>query len=178
MSQLSSRIGAVLAAFACIMAAPATAKDKAPAPRPAQIDKLYSCRDVADPTERLACFDREVAALSAADQAREITFADRETIKKTRRGLFGFTLPDFGIFGGDDEDKVESVETTVVSASEAGTGGYRIEMADGSVWVQTDGKRMPLRPRPGQKIVIKPAALGAYFLSLEGRPSVRVRRER
>ncbi|MGN6596423.1 hypothetical protein [Sphingopyxis terrae] len=178
MSQLSSRIVALLAAFACIAAGSVAAKDKTPAPRPVQIDKLYSCREVADSTERLACYDREVAALSVADQAREITFTDKETVKKTRRGLFGFTLPDFGIFGGDDEDKVESVETTVVSASDAGGGRYRIEMADGSVWVQTDNKIMPLRPRPGQKILIKSAALGTYFLSVEGRPSVRARRER
>ncbi|SEH17738.1 hypothetical protein SAMN05428974_2316 [Sphingopyxis sp. YR583] len=160
-------------------AIPVAAKDKAPPPRPAQIQELYNCRDIADASARLACFDREVGELQAADTNREISFADKETVKKTRRGLFGFDLPDFGLFGGDDEEeKVKSVETTVTSASMTKDGGYRIAMADGSVWVQIDNKRMPLAPRPGQKIEIKTASFGTYFLSLEGRPSIRVRRER
>ena len=57
-------------------------------------------------------------------------------------------------------------------------GRYRIAMADGSVWLQIDDRRMALSPRPGQKIQIKTASLGSYFLSLEGRPAIRVRRER
>jgi len=157
---------------------PAAAKDKAPPPRPAQIEELYGCRDIADAAARLACFDREVGELQAADASHEISFADKETVKKTRRGLFGFDLPDLGLFGGDDTEKVKSVETTVTSASVTNDGGYRIAMADGSVWVQIDNKRMPLAPRAGQKIEIKTASFGTYFLSLEGRPSIRVRRER
>lgn len=171
------RLGAPIVLIACT-AAPAVAKDKEAPPRPAQINELYACRDIADSTARLACFDREVGELSAADQAREITFADKETVKKTRRGLFGFTLPSLGLFGGDDDaDKIERVETTIASVAD-GADGYRMEMADGSLWVQTDGKRMPLRPRIGQKVEIKSGTLGTFFLSLEGRPSVKVRRER
>jgi hypothetical protein len=177
MLHLSLRLIAPLALLGITM--PATAKDKAPLPRPAQIQELYGCRDIADAAARLACFDREVGELQAADASREISFADKATVKKTRRGLFGFDLPDFGLFGSDDEeDQVKRVETTVVSASNTSDGGYRIAMADGSVWVQIDNKPMPLAPRPGQKIEIKTAALGTYFLSLEGRPSIRVRRER
>lgn len=179
MLRLSLRIFAPFSIVACAAAMPASAKDKAPPPRPAQIQQLYDCRDITDAAARLACFDREVGELQTADTQREISFADRETIKKTRRGLFGFDLPGLGLFGGDDdEEAIKSVETSVASASNTSDGGYRITMADGSVWVQIDNKRMPLAPRPGQKISIKSAALGTYFLSLEGRPSIRVRRER
>lgn len=179
MPKLPLRLAAPAAVIALAANVPVAAKDKESPLRPAQIQELYACRDIVDPAQRLACFDREVGELSAADQAREISFADKETVKKTRRGLFGFSLPDFGIFGGgDDEDKIERIETKVVSASDAGYGRYRIEMEDGSVWVQTDNKIMPLRPRPGQKIEIKAGTLGTYFLSLENRPSIRVRRER
>src|SRR3546814_12265145 len=59
-------------------------KDKSPVDRPAQIQERYACRDIADAAARLACFDREVGELSSADQAREITFTDRETAKKAR----------------------------------------------------------------------------------------------
>lgn len=177
------RTGSAMLAGACALimlgVPPAFAKDKEPPPRPKQIQELYACRDVADAAARLACFDREVGELQAADAGSEIRFADKETVKKTRRGLFGFDLPDFGLFGGDDdEDKIKSVETTVAAVSNTSDGGYRIEMADGSVWAQIDNKRMPLAPRTGQKIVIKSASFGTYFLSLEGRASIRVRRER
>mgnify|MGYP001610554650 CR=1 FL=1 len=174
----SFRLIAPLAIFVTAAGVPAAAKDKVPPPVPVQIQELYACRDIGDPSARLACFDREVGELQVADTQREISFTDKETVKKQRRGLFGFDLPDLGIFGGDDEDKIKSIETTVTSASDIGNGSYRITMADGSVWVQIDNKRMPLAPRSGQKIVIKTAALGTYFLSLEGRPSIRVRRER
>lgn len=179
MLHMSLRIFAPFVMIACAATMPASAKDKAPPPRPAQIQQLYDCRDIADAAARLACFDREVGELQTADTQREISFADKETIKKTRRGLFGFDLPDLGLFGGgDEEEAVKSVETSVASASGTSDGGYRIAMADGSVWVQIDNKRMPLAPRPGQKIEIKSASFGTYFLSLEGRPSIRVRRER
>ncbi len=172
-------IGIGLLPLGLVFSGSLAAKDKQPLPRPQQIQNLYNCRDISNSTERLACYDREVGGLQTADTNREITFADKETITKTRRGLFGFSLPKLGIFGGDDdEDEVKHVETTVRSASADGFGRIRIEMADESVWVQTDNKIMPLRPRAGQKIEIKSASLGTYFLSVEGRPSIRVRRER
>lgn len=177
MPHLSMRLIAPFVLLA--MAAPAAAKDKQPPPRPAQIQELYNCRTIADQSARLACFDREVGELETADTQRDITFADRETVKKTRRGLFGFTLPSLGLFGGDDdEDELKSIDTTVASASQVADGRYRIAMADETVWLQIDDRRLPLAPRPGQKIQIKTAALGSYFLSVEGRPSIRVRRER
>ena len=81
MLQLSSRVAAPLVLLAGALAVPAAAKDKLPSERPAQIEELYACRDLADAAARLACFDREVGELSSADQAREITFTDRETAK-------------------------------------------------------------------------------------------------
>ena len=101
----SFRLIAPLAIIATVTAVPAVAKDKAPPPLPTQIQELYACRDIGDAAARLACFDREVGELSAADQAKEITFTDRETAKKTRRGLFGFSFPKLGgIFGGDEDE--------------------------------------------------------------------------
>ncbi|MGB3318993.1 MAG: hypothetical protein WA978_06370 [Sphingopyxis granuli] len=174
----SSHLAALFVLLACCVA-PAAAKDAKEQPlRPMQIQELYNCRDIADPTERLACFDREVGELQTADIQRDITITDRATVQKTRRGLFGFTLPDFGLFGGGDEDEIKSIESTVASASQVDGGRYRIALADDSVWVQTDDRRLALAPRAGQKIQIKTASLGTYFLSLEGRPSIRVRRER
>ena len=89
----SFRLIAPLAVFAVVTAVPAAAKDKAPPPLPAQIQELYACRDIGDAAARLACFDREVGELSAADQAREITFTDRETAKRRGAGCSVFPFP-------------------------------------------------------------------------------------
>lgn len=170
---------ALLALPWALLGAKEASREKDLAPVPAQVQQLFNCSAVANGDGRLACFDREVAALQQARIARDIIFVDRVSAQKTRRGLFGFDLPNLGLFGGgDEEEAVKSVETSVASASGTSDGGYRIAMADGSVWVQIDNKRMPLAPRPGQKIEIKSASFGTYFLSLEGRPSIRVRRER
>lgn len=178
MLQLSSRVAAPFVLLACALAGPAAAKDKLPPARPAQIQELYACRDIADSAARLACFDREVGELSSADQAREITFTDRDTAKKARRGLFGFSFPKLGgIFGGD-EDEVKEVETTIRSASIDRSGKYTLVMEDDAVWVQIDTTKLPRQPKPGQKIKIKVATMGSYFATIEGGRSFRMKRDR
>lgn len=178
MFQLSSRFAASLAVLACVAALPAAAKDKASPVRPAQIQELYACRDIADAAARLACFDREVGELSSADAAREITFTDRETAKKARRGLFGFAFPKLGgIFGGD-EDEIKEVETTIRSASIDRSGKYTLVMEDDAVWVQIDTTRLPRQPKAGQKVKIKVATLGSYFATIDGGRTIRMKRDR
>ena len=179
MLQLSSRIVAAVAVMGCLFVTPASAKDKDKAPpRPAQIEQLYACRDIADPAQRLACFDREGGSLASADEAREIVFTDRETAKKTRRGLFGFSFPKLGgIFGGD-EDEVREIDTVIKSVSMNQSGKYVMTMEDGAVWSQIDTTVLPRQPKPGQKIHIKTATMGSYFASVEGGRSIRMKRDR
>ena len=174
----SFRLIAPLAIVVAVAGVPAGAKDKAPPPVPVQIQELYACRDIADPSARLACFDREVGELSAADQAKEITFTDRETAKKARRGLFGFSFPKLGgIFGGD-EDEVREIETTIRSVSMDRSGKYILTMEDDAVWVQIDTTRVPRQPKPGQKVKIKTATMGSYFATIEGGRTIRMKRDR
>ncbi len=177
MLQLSSRFAAPFVLLACGLSVPAAAKDKLPSERPAQIQQLYACRDIADASARLACFDREVGELATADQAREITFTDRETAKKARRGLFGFSFPKLGgIFGGD-EDEVKEIETTIRSVSVDRSGKYALTMEDDAVWVQIDATSLR-QPKPGQKVKIKVATMGSYFATIEGGRSIRMKRDR
>lgn len=181
MPQLSPRFLPPLALLACVTAIPVAAKEKDPSPRPAQVQELYGCRDIADPTERLACFDRAVGDLATADSRREISFSDRATMKKARRGLFGFSLPNLGaLFGGDDseEEQVTSIDTTIKAVSMNGAGKYRLTLEDDAVWMQIDGMGTVYEPRPGQKIHIKAAALGSYLARIQGGRAFRIRRER
>ncbi len=164
--------------IACSAAVPASAKgNDAPLP-PAQIRALYACRDIADAAARLACFDRAVGELSAADAAREITFTDRETARKARRGLFGFSFPKLGgIFGGD-EDEIREIETTIRAVSMDRSGQYTLVMEDDAVWSQIDTTRLPRQPKPGQKVKIKTATMGSYFATIDGGRTIRMKRDR
>lgn len=172
------RLIAPLAVLAAAASVPAAAKDKAPPAVPSQIKELYACRDIGDAAARLACFDREVGELSAADQAKEIVFTDRETAKKTRRGLFGFSFPKLGgIFGGDD-DEIKEIETTLRSVSVDRSGKYTLVMEDDAVWVQIDTTKLPRQPKPGQKVKIKVATMGSYFATIDGGRTIRLKRDR
>ena len=101
----------------------------------------------------------------------------RDDVRKTRRSLFGFTLPKLPFFSGDDTDKDEQpdeIETTVKTARATRDGNFTVVMADDAVWRTTE----PLRkmPRTGDKVKIKKAALGSYFLSVGGLRGVRAMR--
>lgn len=170
-----------LASTGLLVAMPAAAKDKDSSARPALIEQLYGCRDIADAAARLACFDREVAGLSAAEEKREISFADKAAVEKARRGLFGFSFSSLGsLFGGggdDDKDgRISQIETTLRSVSYAGT-KYRFTLEDGAVWQQTDTIDPSRQPRAGDKIEIKAGAMGSFMAKVEGGRAMRVKRE-
>lgn len=178
MSRLSPQF-AVLFVLLAGTAAPVVAKDKEATVRPAQIQQLYGCRDMADPTARLACFDREVGELAAADAASEIRFADKETSREARRGLFGFAIPNLDrLFGSDEEKTDEQLQTTLKAVSTTELGRYRLTLADGAVWVQIEDMGLIRPPRAGQTIEIKKGAIGSYFGKVDGGRAIRIRRER
>lgn len=167
-----------LAGLALLAAAPVNAKDKE-AKRAAPVQQIYDCRAIADDAQRLACFDRTVAALEVAETKREVTIADKEIVKETRRGLFGFSLPRIGLFGGDgDEEEIKEIEAVVKSATIDRSGKYRIVMQDGAVWQQIDTTRLPREPKPGQKVKIKVASMGSYFANVDGQRAIRMKRDR
>ena len=168
----------VFGALICVALArpvPAMAQDSTALKTPAQFSAVIACRAIADEAERLACFDSQVAALAKAADDKDIVIADRESVRETRRGLFGFSLPKINLFGGDDADEFQEIDTTIASARPIGYGYYSIELADGARWEQTDGK-LVLSPKSGQKIKIKRGALGTFFANVNGQPGIRVRR--
>jgi hypothetical protein len=150
--------------------------------RPEVLSRVTACRAISGAAERLACFDREVAALEAAAAAQEIAVVDREQVRRTRRSLFGLRLPDLGIFGDDDDGEgediaaVREISSTVSSFYTGADGRMHYALADGSVWVQTDGRRQ--RPSRGEPIRIRRGALGSYIANISERAGFRVIRQR
>ena len=146
-------------------------------PPPAQVTALLNCRTITDSAERLACYDKTAATIGEAVARRDLVVMDRESVKKTKRGLFGFAIPNLGIFGDDDNEvEIKQIEGTVVSTAFNADGGYIFRLADGSRWSQMDSKPFAIPPRSGDKVVVKKGSLGSFFLTIEGMAGVKVRR--
>lgn len=167
------------AAAAALFAAPASAQQPA-AQRPQVLTRVLDCRSIQAAAERLACFDREVAAMQAAEASRELVVVDRQQLRRARRSVFGLVLPDLELFsGGDDEDEgVSQIESTISRLSRNPYGKYTFILPDGARWIQIDSRELGLEPRVGQPIRIRRAAGGSYLANVNQQVAIRVRRER
>ena len=144
---------------------------------PAQVQRLLACRATADQAQRLACFDRESAAMEQAVASKNLVFIDRERVTQARRSLFGFSVPSFGgLFGDKDENAIKQIESTVASSGRSPDGGWTITLADNSVWAQTDDTTLALSPKKGQKVIVRRGTLGSFHLSVNGQPGLKVKR--
>jgi len=154
----------------------AVAQNPAREAPPAAFARAVQCRAIANAQERLACYDREVAALEQAERSSEIRVVDRQQVSRTRRTLFGLTLPDINIFGGDnDGEAITEITSKLRSVSQDGNGKYLFELEDGARWRQIDTRNL-VNPRAGQPIRIRRAAMGSFLANVGSQTAVRVRR--
>lgn len=153
-----------------------------PGASPRALDQVLGCRAITDDTKRLACFDQSVRDLQDAAAKRDIVVVDQEQVRETRRSLFGFSLPDIGIFGGgkttakNDAGDLKEITAVVRSVRQDASGNWIIVLEDGAIWHQTGGM-IAVPPRSGEQVTIKRAALGSYFLRVGKQPGVKARRE-
>jgi hypothetical protein len=146
--------------------------------RAAAFKKLIDCRSLADTAQRLACYDRETAALDAAETRREIVVLDRAQVTKTQRTLFGLPLPNLKIFGDDSSEAQKEITTTIKRAWTHSNGKWAFELADGAHWAQTDSRELVFEPEAGQPIRIRRAAVGSYMANIDRQTAIRVERIR
>ena len=176
---MARRAGIRIALIATLAtsAGPALAKEK-PAASPL-VTAIDRCRQIPDPTQRLACYDAAAGALVQATNSGAVAVVDENEVKKVRHSLFGFSLPKVPFFSGDTtaneaQDKIDSTITKVTALS---NGYYQLVIADNNaVWVTTDDSISFYPPKPGQKIEIVRGALGNYFLRINGQVGVRGKR--
>ena len=147
------------------------------------LEQVSACQSITSDTERLACFDREIAKLSAAVESREIRIVDRDEVKEARRGLFGFSFPRIGLFNDrDDEgeednpDRITSVEEPITAFGFTSSGKAYFTIGSGARWVQTDNRPVLGDPEIGELVKIEQAALGSYKANIGSRRAIRVRR--
>lgn len=163
----------LIASFALIGAAAGDARNVQTG-TPAQVQRLLACRNITAPDQRLACYDRETAAMNQAIASQDLVMIDKERAKAAGRSLFGFSIPNFGgLFGSNGE--ISQIDGTIKSASHNSDGGWIITLEDGSVWTQTDD--WPgLDARKGKKVIVKRGVLGSFWLSVPGQNGIKVKR--
>jgi hypothetical protein len=153
-----------------------------PVPASAQdadyLAELKACRSIEDEDDRLECYDSKVGAMVSASDAGDVRIVDREDVRRTRRQLFGFTVPDLDILEGDEQDKEasEMLETTVTSARQLTNMSWRFTTAENAVW---EINNAPARFRPinaGDTVIFKEASLGYYFVRINGQMGVKGKR--
>ena len=149
------------------LAAPPAAAGSTPEP----VKELAACRAIAGAAERLACYDRAAEGLQEAIKRQDVVIVDKQEMQRTRRSLFGFTLPRIGPFKGQEEEK--EITTTVAGVRSIGNGLWELRLPDGAVWQTVEANSYNDDPRTGQKIVIKRGLLGNYFIRVGADRSVR-----
>ena len=106
-----------IAAVGLLAAAPASAQKMPKTTTPKIFENVVQCRSIQDSAERLACYDRGVAALDTAQKSNELYVADKAAMKEARKGLFGFALPNLKIFGDEDLGDLDELETKIAGVS-------------------------------------------------------------
>lgn len=171
---------AALGGFACLAVA-ASGQDGDPA-RVDHLEALKACQQIADPTGRLDCFDRAVSTMVSATEEGELQLVDKDEVTKTRRRLFGFALPDLGIFkgpGDGEDDELDRLQSTITRVVSVRRDTITFEIEEGGVWEITNAKGRTLRAiKPGAPVEFKKAALGSYFIRVSGQIGVKGRRIR
>lgn len=145
----------------------------------ALVEGLRSCRTLVAAEAKAACYDAKAGALLDALDAGDVRLVDREQLRKTKRQLFGITMPDIDILksdGKDEEELSELFETTIASGRQTGPATWRFTTAEGAVWEINNPPRKIAPIKEGDKVVFKKASLGYYFIRINGQIGVKGRR--
>lgn len=169
---MRAALAVIIAASSALASSPAIAGEADTAPQPTVLKAVLDCRTIVDPAARLACFDRSAAALDTAAATKEVLVVDRDTARKTKRGLFGLALPKLKLFGDNDDEEVDQIESKIASSYTGKDGSTVFVLEDGARWKQTDGRET--YPKAGQPIVVRKGALGSFFARVNNQPGVRV----
>jgi hypothetical protein len=176
----SVALGIAAASLGCCIAVPAAkAQTESREVTSAELfDALAACKRVAAPAERLACYDAASSRLAEAVDRKDLVVLDRAEIRRTRRSLFGMSLPRMPLFRGEDGEEATELTARIASASSLGMGKWQFRLEDGAVWQTLESKPGLRDPKAGQEVVIKKGTLGNYFIRFNGQMGVRGQRQR
>ena len=178
----------VLASLAFIaFAGPVMAQEQS-GPTPDVLNQLYACRDIAEETQRLACYDGAVGRVRQAQDTGNLVAIDRGQAQEMDREAFGFSLPSLSrIFGGGRRDSqsaastprfepVDEIAMEIASVTHQRNGPSTFRMTNGQTWVQIDDE-VARNVRQGGSVTVRRASFSSYLMSVAaGGPAIRVRR--
>ncbi len=136
---------------------------------------LFNCENLSSSEAVATCFRNEAQQLRTRIAQGDVMVIDKAAAEERSRSTFGQRRDETiaATLGVEAPDRIES---TLASAAALGDGKHRFTLADGSQWLQTDSDRVRPGMRAGQSVVVKRATLGSYFLQIENRRDIRVRR--
>jgi hypothetical protein len=166
-----------LLAAASLLATGAHAQDEAK--RPKVLEEIFECRQVKDPSQRLACFEAAAAKMEEAETQGDVVVVDREQAQAARKKAFGLSMPNITLFGKKETGPdVTELNASVIRAWRSPRGYWWFQLDNGGVWKQIDTYSMPRDPKPGSKVFIRKVLMGSYFCKVDGQQPIRVHRVR
>lgn len=133
---------------------------------------LMNCRKIAESPERLACYDTKAAALEVAEQAGDVMIADREQLRETSKGMFGFGALKLPIIGTRSNlETPEQIEAKITGARNLGYGKWEITLDNNMRWRTTEP--VSSEPAVGDPVVIRSGAFTSFFIRVRGARGVR-----
>jgi len=177
MTGIARRFGPALAAALMLAGAGNIARAaETPATAPA-VKAVIDCRSVADPTQRLACYDKTVGEMAGADSKGDLVTLDREQRKQIRQQAFGFTMPSFSLFDkGEKPEEANKASFKIAQAWQDLEHHWNFKLETGAVWRQTDSNELYHDPHAGSVADISKGAMGGYFMKVDGQQAIRVMR--
>jgi hypothetical protein len=177
-----SKIGLPLAACVAALALGAGAlAQRAPVSGPARAPALQAvidCRPLTDAAQRLACYDKAAAGLDQAEAKGEVVVVDREQVREAGRQAFGFSFRMPEVFTrGEKPETLDQLTATAARAYQGADGKWTVELEDGAVWRQVDSEPVKRAPKKGSKVELRKAAMGSYFMNIDGQRAVRAQRQ-
>ena len=144
-------------------------------PAPADEEGLAKCRQIAEITARVACYDRLVDARYPMDSSDSVDSSAP-------------TAPDAqSLFGTNDAEakrivetslaieQINQIEAVVADVRESATKKLTVTLDNGHIWRQIDNK--PMRLKRGETVIVRKASLGSFLMEKQsGSRSIRVKR--
>lgn len=168
-----------VAAVAGALAVGAALAETAASPLPAAVQRLLDCRARGADAARLACYDAAVSELGRLISTGDLVVVDHERVAAVKRQAFGFSLPSLSLFErGDKAVELQNVSGTVAQAYRTADGKWQLGLEDGAVWAQIDSEKLFREPHKGSKVEVRKAALGTFFMNVDGQRAIRAKRVR
>lgn len=170
---------AIVAAATLLGGGAAASKDKDPPNRSPLVTAIAACRQIADPAQRLACFDKASGDLVAATDKGDVRIVDRSELRQARRSLFGFNMPRLPFFSGDDsaDEAAKKLVSKVTAVRALPHDRYQVRLADGgALWETLESYGAFHAPKVGDSVEINRGPLGSYILRFGKQRGIKGRR--